>query len=393
MSVQVRLITREEQFRVDDRPLYVPVDLKRYGLSEIVNQLLGTAEPIPFEFLIDGRLLRSSLEEYLGAHNLSKEIVITLEYTRGLLPPRYSASFMNDDWISSVYIDENGGIFSGSYDGVIRQWNQSGEVENELAGHSAAVKDVKVLGDCIISASADRTLKLWINDEVKCTLVGHSAAVNAISIVGSNIISASSDKSLRLWTTNYENLPSALHDDTSESHSRKTSQMTLNGHSAQVTGVAPHSVDRDVIYSCSEDHNLNTWDLVTGTLVESKNLSASLLCITNLGPTINLVACGSTDRHITLVDPRADYNTSFNRLSGHKNFVVDLAANPANAHQFVSASHDGTLRVWDVRSTKSLSVLKRQTETDNDIYAVDWGQFIVSGGRDKKIEIYQVTEE
>ncbi len=43
----------------------------RYGLSQIINQLLGTTEPQPFDFLIAGTLLRESLESHLAAHNVS----------------------------------------------------------------------------------------------------------------------------------------------------------------------------------------------------------------------------------------------------------------------------------------------------------------------------------
>ena len=50
----------------------MPVTLKRFGLSEVVNHLLGnfkgedeTKAPIPFDFLIDGVLLRTSIEDYL----------------------------------------------------------------------------------------------------------------------------------------------------------------------------------------------------------------------------------------------------------------------------------------------------------------------------------------
>jgi ribosome biogenesis protein YTM1 len=42
-QVQVRFIAQQEQYIVTDAPMLIPVHLKRYGLSEIVNHLLGTA--------------------------------------------------------------------------------------------------------------------------------------------------------------------------------------------------------------------------------------------------------------------------------------------------------------------------------------------------------------
>lgn len=40
-------------------------------------------------------------------------------------------------------------------------------------------------------------------------------------------------------------------------------------------------------------------------------------------------------------------------LRGHKNHVVALARDPSNDYVLASGSHDGTCRIWDVRSTKS----------------------------------------
>ena len=39
-------------------------------------------------------------------------------------------------------------------------------------------------------------------------------------------------------------------------------------------------------------------------------------------------------------------------LRGHRNAVVSLAADPGNEYGLVSGSHDGTCRIWDVRSVK-----------------------------------------
>jgi len=39
-------------------------------------------------------------------------------------------------------------------------------------------------------------------------------------------------------------------------------------------------------------------------------------------------------------------------LRGHTNAVVGLAPDPSSAFGLVSGSHDGTVRVWDVRSVR-----------------------------------------
>ena len=96
-----------------------------------------------------------------------------------------------------------------------------------LAGHSGSVNGVAVTpdGQCALSASDDKTLKVWdleTGAEIG-TLAGHSGSVNGVAVTpdGGHAVSASWDKTLKVW-----NLESgvALH--------------TLAGHSNWVTSVA-----------------------------------------------------------------------------------------------------------------------------------------------------------
>lgn len=41
-QVQVRFVTKQAKYAVTDTPINVPVSLRRYALSEIVNHLLDT---------------------------------------------------------------------------------------------------------------------------------------------------------------------------------------------------------------------------------------------------------------------------------------------------------------------------------------------------------------
>lgn len=75
----------------------------------------------------------------------------------------------------------------------------------------------------------------------------------------------------------------------------------------------------------------------------------SLTCL----PQLNLLATGSTARHITLIDPRASATqVAVMTLRGHSNAVVSLDTNPNSEYGLVSGSHDGTCRIWDIRSVR-----------------------------------------
>lgn len=457
-QVKIRLITRDTELVVPDAPLLVPVSLKRYGLSEVVNRLLEQQQQdqddeykhVPFDFLADGELLRTSLDEHLTSKGLSTETVLTLEYTRSILPPSYLASYSHPDWVSAVDIFSLGRfdnkkkdgtqeagvaldspIATGSYDGVIRLWNKSAQVSHQLVAHNGAIKDIKWTGqDRLVSASADRNLCLWkttlpedgsdvnSHSSIVALLRGHTAAVNnlAVNHKTGSIVSASADGTLKLWSSNYKSLPQ--YEDAVESTSTATQKRrrlasaslpaarsrgasaTLTGHSSSVEGVVFHASDPLVVHSVGQDHTIRTWDLTTAAQIDSRTTSFPLLSITTL-PELNLLACGSSARHITLHDPRASNNSTLTQatLVSHTNFVVDLVASPESQYMLASASHDGTARVWDVRAQKCLYVLPRQSGLKGPggaaaVFAVDWDHEIgiVSAGKDKQLQINSSTQ-
>ncbi|AET40610.1 Ytm1p Ecym_6228 [Eremothecium cymbalariae DBVPG len=429
-QAKIKFFTREsdESLHVLDTPLFAPVSLKRYGLSEIVNHLLGLEKPIPFDFLVDGELLRTSLQEYLTKKGLSTETILNVEYTRAVLPPSYLNSFDNDDWVSALDVGGNK-IVSGSYDGIVRTWNLSGKVEKQYSGHSGAVRAVKYVSNTrMVSGGNDRTLRLWKtkNDDVKnldefedvenahtlAILEGHKAPVVSIDVRGEKILSASYDNTIGIWSTNYKEMTAvdpvsdlgeklstaskkrrklALKDG---SIRRRAPLSLLESHKAPVEQAIFDSNDSTVGYSVSQDHMIKTWDLVTSRCVDTKTTSYSLLSIVEM-PARRLLACGSSARHIILHDPRMDSSSKIiqKQLIGHNNFVVSLDTCPENEYMLCSGSHDGTVRVWDVRSDAPLYTITREDKSvqkgiNDKVFAVKWAKDvgIISGGQDKKLQ-------
>ena len=70
-----------------------------------------------------------------------------------------------------------------------------------LKGHTNAVNRIAVSGDFAISASSDKTLRVWnwkTGKHVR-TLSGHTNSVNSVVVSENFAISASSDQTLRVW--------------------------------------------------------------------------------------------------------------------------------------------------------------------------------------------------
>lgn len=438
-QVKVRFFTREddELLHAGDTPLFVPLSLKRYGLSEVVNHLLERDEAVPFDFLIDGHLLRTSLDEYLRQNGLSAEAFLQIEYTRAVLPPLFLASFNDEDWVLSCDTINSASaaavasrseravppqILAGSYDGVVRTYNMLGQVEKQYVGHLAAVRAVQwVYAQRIVSGGNDRQIRLWKtgaegsadadepeNARTLAILDAHTAPVVALAVSQQThrILSGGSDNLVGFWLTVPKEMPAVepYAGDAGLSAQKKRRKMALRdaavkhraplarleGHTQPVEGVAFDAGDSSVAYSVSQDHTIKTWDLVTSRCVDTRTTGYSLLSVLQL-PDVHLIATGLSARHINLHDPRAASGATelqSTRLVGHTNFVVDLAACPTSPHMFASASHDGTVKVWDVRADKAMYTIARESG-QGKVFGVSWDKDIglVSGGEDKKVQI------
>ncbi|MEP7285962.1 MAG: hypothetical protein ABI947_09360 [Chloroflexota bacterium] len=84
----------------------------------------------------------------------------------------------------------------------IEELESSNEIKvRTLRGHTASVNSVAVSGDFVISASSDKTLRVWNwkTGQHLRTLSGHTNSVNEVVVSDDFAISASSDKTLRVW--------------------------------------------------------------------------------------------------------------------------------------------------------------------------------------------------
>jgi ribosome biogenesis protein YTM1 len=363
--------------------------------------MLDTQSPIPFDFLVNGAFLRSTLEDYLKTNGLSFETNVTLQYVRSLIPPVYQASFEHEDWVSAVDVLSatsaagrwsgeslargQDRILSASYDGLLRMWNGSGQVlatspAGSGGGHSASVKSAKFLSSSqIVSAGMDRSVRVWKYSESEdhfsgefkpvLELYGHKGTIESVEVEGNSkrILTASADGSIGLWTTSKASAPAAPASlvpgaltvkrrklTTSTSTPQRGPLSLLPIHSSPASAAVFDPRDRTVAYSASHDHTLRTLDLTTGLVVSTAATSHPLLSLCAIPrSSAPLLAAGTAARHVTLVDPRASVaTTSVMTLRGHGNKVVAVAASPENEHSLVSGSHDGTCRVWDLRSVR-----------------------------------------
>ena len=127
VQISCKFVTRlPEQYRIAPTPIAVPGKLPRYGLSEVINHLLSLDPPKPFDFLVQGELVRTSLEKLVVRRNISAESALEVEYIPAVAPPSEEATGKHEDWVSAVDGSWAAAVATGCYDGTARLWTPGG---------------------------------------------------------------------------------------------------------------------------------------------------------------------------------------------------------------------------------------------------------------------------
>ncbi|KAG3023908.1 hypothetical protein JG687_00005339 [Phytophthora cactorum] len=423
-QVRVKFVTKDASIRVTETPFAVPTRLNRRGLSQVVNHLLATGDtPHPFDFLIDGLFLRSSLDKYLQTNGVSEEALLTLEYVEALSEPQKQNGSDHPDWVSAVAALDDELVVTGCYDGVLRVYDAQGDCKASVKAHQGAIKAVSVAssksGEFIIASSGkDQLAQLW-RYTIKSSklspmaaLTGHLNSVDAVQIhaSGKRVVTGSWDNTVRVWQT-----PSGSEDSGEQRSAKKhkkteddagavsfqqlEAEIVLVGHMSYVTGVAfrpkTSEHDEDVVVSVGSDRNVRLWDLVTQSCSQSLvgNRAVSDLSVNANG----LILTAHPDHCVRLWDPRAQQSGESivqRTFRSHKEWVSSVAWHPDsnNEHLFVSGSYDGTAKVWDARSTIPLHTVNAH---EGKLLDLSWRNqdesvAFVTGGDDKKLNFFSV---
>jgi WD40 repeat protein len=241
---------------------------------------------------------------------------------------------------SVTYSPDGKRIVSGAADSTVRVWDAaSGRELQTLRGHSSVVKavDYDPLGQFIVSGSSDASIKVWNAEtgEERRAFTGHTGAINALAFSpdGFTIASGSSDGTVKLWDA------------------RGGAPRTLRGHALAVVSVS-YSEDGARLVSGSTDGTIKLWDLESGRELHTlPGYSTHIKSGLSFGAGGASFAAAMADHGIVIFDAA---NAGRKRLlRGHADAVYDLAYSP-DGKRLVSASLDGTVRIWDLATGREL---------------------------------------
>ncbi|CDR99754.1 hypothetical protein, partial [Sporisorium scitamineum] len=268
-TVPIILTTSLDRYAIPSGPYMVPVSWRRTHLSTLVNKLVSstfdvaTGGAVPFDFIIDSSLLRTTLGEYLEAGGLTSESTLTIEYVRSTLPPTRLAAFEHDDWVASVdcSFTQAKVYMTSSYDGSVRLFSPSNPTEamytlstinkaTVQGGRNTSLTSAKWTpnGEGLVTGGMDGKVQLWNvsqSDHVwksnrKWQGEAHNAPISAVDTAqgpqGVSVISGGWDAIVAVWDdlgSSSSHVESESDNDDDEDETSAKRRKTANGSSSK----------------------------------------------------------------------------------------------------------------------------------------------------------------
>jgi hypothetical protein len=285
-----------------------------------------------------------------------------------------------------------------------------------FTGHTASVTAVAFAPDgrAILSASRDKTLKLWdvATGDLLRTFVGHTSDVTAVAFApdGRTALSASGEVKLWdvatgevLWTVPHSSaieiifMPdgaTALSADWEMNIKRWNTTkgevlQTVTGREDGVSDIR-FAPDRRTALSGGTlgNNTCKLWDVVTGTVLRTLTGHTSRVFAVAYALNGRAALSGSVDCTLMLWDLAT--GTQLRTLVGHSSSVTAVAC-ASDGQTALSAGLDDTLKLWDVATGQLLRTFSGHTDEVWHIEFAPDGRTALSGSSDGTLKLWDVT--
>lgn len=448
----------DKSLEVASDTMAIPSHLGRKGLSTVINHLLDRHSPdeddsdvddsndneknstLTFDFMVGegnlNRLLRTSVEKEARQNGISLEDAVVVTY----FPAQQAPEPKNKepplpDWISGLAFAKDNSLTVASYDGSLR-WYQVGNAGDTLQpskvvqnAHEGPVKCVRsfTLRDgsaWTASGSMDHSLALHSWPTGRChARVQHKAAVASvderIATGDGNAMIASGDweGGLFLWDMNESDEST---DETSKKKRKKGDKssdkdettyglsptVSVQAHQTKISGIAwgnhakRNGFSNSHLVTGSWDHSIKVWDMENQDCLLTLNGSKVVSCMDTSHHTAGIVATGHPDCAIRLWDVRTDQSAS-SLVSdsvfrpSHRAWISQVQWSVDKPYQVISSSHDGTVKLWDIRAALPLHTVRIASKDDKVLAlalgAVNDEAVLFAGGTDCELKQYRLN--
>ncbi|KAG8958022.1 ribosome biogenesis protein ytm1 [Tulasnella sp. 419] len=343
-TIPVLLKTRTS-YVIPSEKYMIPTSWRRFHLSQLINKVLNLSQPVPFDFLVQGEMLRTSLHDWCIEKGFEGEETLEIEYIESLLPPEKISSIPHSDWVSSISCQMTGHFLTGSYDSIVRVYNDRQELVHSISGHSGPVSSVCVIPSAadsmesrqlIGSASYDTTARIVSipdtesdsTDSTPITLASLHLHTSAISSIASNstgtvLLTSGWDHLIGVWTTDIPEEDEASENTTlleldrkkrrkvsrkdesgivQQTPKRKAPQGVLKSHTSRISSVAfsPLANQINLAYSCGWDFSMRSWDVEAGVCTSTRVVAEKAMLDLTITADGRTIVTANGDRTVSL---------------------------------------------------------------------------------------------
>ncbi|KEG02585.1 ribosome biogenesis protein YTM1, putative [Plasmodium vinckei vinckei] len=386
-EIQIYFISNisDEKYKMQDNTTYtIPIYFKRIDLSKMVKKLLNLDDEddgnISFDFLINKKILRSSISEFLEENNILSESTIEIEYI--LCLKKKTSKNIDDisEWISKIIIIEDK-LYCSTFEGnilyydlksfnkidekmisdtPIYSFNVSKYVSKNYDNYNSQFQNMH---QSVIGLS-NGTIKVCLNEETnkgislksEIYLGNNEDMIKCIEFNKSHslLLSGGTDNKINIYDNNY--ILEELKNDSSNKRKLKnviTPKKCIYKEEGIITSL---SFLNDTKFLCTSlNSNINIYDTTNIDIVSSYSYNKAILSSDIIND--NLFVAADDQSIIKLFDIRCLNKTNVITLNGNKYYfhdkiITSLEANK-NELYILSASHDGFINIYDIRLNKS----------------------------------------
>lgn len=318
-----------------------------------------------------------------------------------------------DQEMNSVFSQDDRFLAAASLNGTVRIWDvERTSLLTTIIGHDALVEHVEfspVTNSILLTASHDRTARLWDIDGVLTTALSHEypPTFAVFSPDSVHLLTGGGDAKVHLWdvTTEREianfDTGEVVQSATFSPDGSRVATTSLGGR-VLVWDVASRrevaqlksrdgllqvqfSPKGDLLATGSAHGTAQLWDAASGAELATIKTSGKLpQAIFGRDGDLVLTATDDNAAHLLKTD-----GTEFKVLIGHQNRITAAAFSP-DSQLVVTGSLDRTARIWSIKDGNSVATLKGHSDELTAVAFSQDGQSLLTASRDGTVQIWSV---